>query len=276
MAIAFWRGRRIMEWLLVVAAFVIGVPAAAWLAQDRLIFFPQPISGAAPLPPQTRSLDLVAGDGTRLAGFFVPAPTSPAPALIYFGGNAEEISWTLADRRWPLLWSRAALNYRGYGASEGKPGERELVADAVSLFDAIAARDDVDPRRVVVVGRSLGSGVAVQLAAVRPVAATVLISPFDSLVAVGRMHYPWLPVDWLLRHRFDARAAAGRIATPLLAIVGSDDRIIPPARSRALYDAWAGPKRWVEVSGADHNDLGSGPAMWDAIGRFVDDLPAIR
>ena len=261
-----------MEWLLVVAAFVIGVPAAAWLAQDRLIFFPQPISGAAPLPPQTRALDLVAVDGTRLAGYFIPAATTPAPALIYFGGNAEEISWTLSDRRWPAAWSRAALNYRGYGASEGKPGERELVADALALFDAVAARDDVDARQVIVVGRSLGTGVAVQLAAARPLAGIVLISPFDSLAAVGRTHYPWLPVDWLLRHRFDARGAAARVAIPLLAIVGSDDRIIPPARSRALYDAWPGAKRWIDVAGADHNDLGSGPAMWDAIRAFADTI----
>ena len=265
-----------MEWLFIIAAIAFGIPAAAWLAQDRLIFFPQPISGVAPLPQQTRSLDVVADDGTRLAGFFVPAATTPAPALIYFGGNAEEISWTLADRRWPAAWSRAALNYRGYGTSEGKPGERELVADALALFDAIAARDDVDARRVVVVGRSLGTGVAVQLAAARPVAGVVLISPFDSLVAVGRTHYPWLPVDWLLRHRFDARAAGARVAAPLLAIVGSDDRIIPPARSRALYDAWGGPKRWVEVSGADHNDLGGGPPMWDAIGRFLGEMSTLR
>ena len=265
-----------MEWLFVVAAFVIGVPAAAWFAQERLIFFPQPLTGAAPLPARARPLELVVADGTRLSGFFVPGPEHPAPVILFFGGNAEEISWTLADRRWPPAWSIAGLNYRGYGASEGQPGERELVADALALFDAIVARADVDAHRVVVVGRSLGTAVAVEIAAQRPVAGAVLISPYDSLVAIGRMHYPWLPVALLLRHRFDAQTAAAKTRAPLLAIVGGADRIIPPARSRALYDAWPGTKRWVEVPGADHNDLGGTPPMWDAIGAFLRDLPAPR
>src|SRR5262245_48206357 len=267
------RGRTIVEWLLVVAALVIGVPAAAWFAQERLIFFPQPAAGVAHLPARAQPLELVAADGTRLSGFIVPGPTSPAPTLLYFGGNAEEISWTLADRRWQPAWTIVGLNYRGYGASEGKPGEPALVADALPLFDAIAARPDVDAHRIVVVGRSLGTGVAVRVVAERPVAAAVLISPFDSLVAIGRMHYPWLPVGLLLRHRFEVQAAATATHIPLLAIVGAHDNIIPPARSRALFDAWAGPKRWVSVENAGHNDLGATPAMWDAIARFLDALP---
>jgi hypothetical protein len=110
----------------------------------------------------------------------------------------------------------------------------------------------------------------VRIAAERPVAGAVLISPYDSLVAIGRMHYPWLPVGWLLRHRFDAQAAAARTRAPLLAIVAEADGIIPPVRSRALYDAWPGPKRWVEVAHAGHNDLGDTPAMWEAIRAFLD------
>jgi pimeloyl-ACP methyl ester carboxylesterase len=260
-----------MEWLLVVAAIVIGVPALAWFAQERLIFFPQPLAGNAPLPSRTEALVLTASDGTRLAGFFVPAEKRPTPVVLYFGGNAEEISWTLADRRWPDAWSVAGLNYRGYGTSEGRPSERALVGDALALFDAIVTRADVDRDRVVVVGRSLGTGVAVAVAAERPVAGVVLISPYDSLVAVGRAHYPWLPVDWLLRHRFDAQRAAMRTRAPLLAIVGSADNVIPPARSHALYDEWPGPKGWIEVANAGHNDVGDAAAAWDAIRSFLDE-----
>ncbi|MBK6336533.1 MAG: hypothetical protein IPF60_12450 [Betaproteobacteria bacterium] len=91
-------------------------------------------------------------------------------------------------------------------------------------------------------GRSLGTGVAVKLGAARPLAGLILVSPFDSLVALGRTHYPWLPVSALLRHRFDAAAEAPRIAAPLLAIVADRDSIIPNERSQALYDAWAGPE----------------------------------
>ena len=263
-----------MEWLVAFAAIVVGLPAMAWFGQEKLIFFPQPGSGTAHLPAGTETLAVTARDGTRLAGFLVPGGAQPAPALLYFGGNAEEISWSLADRRWPRGWTVAGLNYRGYGASEGKPGERELMDDGLAAFDAIAARPDVDPRRIVVVGRSLGTGVAVHVAASRPVAGAILISPFDSLVAVGRTHYPWLPVGWLLRHRFDSGSLAAKAGVPMLAIVGAADAIIPPARSRALFEAWAGPKTWAVVPGADHNDLGSTPDFWTPIAAFLTGLPA--
>ncbi len=262
-----------MEWLVAFAAILVGLPAAAWFGQERLIFFPQPGSGTSHLPVGTEALQVVAGDGTRLAGFLVPRGTPPAPVLLYFGGNAEEISWSLADGRWPRGWTVAGVNYRGYGTSEGRPGERDLLDDGLAAFDALAARPDVDARRIVVVGRSLGTGVAVHVAASRPVAGAILISPFDSLVEVGRMHYPWLPVDWLLRHRFDSTALAASIQVPMLTIVGAADGIIPPVRSRALFDAWAGPTTWVAVSGADHNDLGRTPAFWAPIATFVEGLP---
>jgi len=263
-----------VEWLVAFAAILIGLPAAAWFGQEKLIFFPQPGTGTSHLPAGTERLEVTARDGARLAGFLVPRGARPAPALLYFGGNAEEISWSLADARWPRGWTVAGVNYRGYGTSEGRPGERELQDDGLRVFDALAARPDVDARRIVVVGRSLGTGVAVHVAAARPVAAAILISPFDSLVAVGRMHYPWLPVDWLLRHRFDSAALAASAGVPMLTIVAAADGIIPPARSRALFDAWAGPKKWVAIPGAGHNDLGSTPAFWEPIATFIEGLPA--
>jgi fermentation-respiration switch protein FrsA (DUF1100 family) len=266
-------GRRTLEWLVAFAAILVGLPAAAWFGQDRLIFFPQPGSGTSRLPAGTERLEVVARDGTRLAGFLVPRGARPAPALLYFGGNAEEISWTLADDRWPRGWTVAGVNYRGYGTSEGRPGERELLDDGLAAYDALAGRPDVDAHRIVVVGRSLGTGVAVHVAAARPVAGAILISPFDSLVAVGRMHYPWLPVDWLLRHRFDSAALAPSVGVPMLTIVGAADGIIPPVRSRALFDAWAGPGTWAAIPGADHNDLGSTPDFWAPIATFVEGLP---
>ena len=134
----------------------------------------------------------------------------PAPTLIYFGGNAEEVSCTLADPRWPRAWSIVALNYRGYGASEGAPGERALTADALAIYDAVAARDGIDRNRIVAFGRSLGTAIAARVAAERPVAGVVLVSPYDSLAAIGSHHYPWLPVSLLLRHRFDALADAAQ------------------------------------------------------------------
>jgi pimeloyl-ACP methyl ester carboxylesterase len=257
--------------LLVVAAVVIGIPAAAWWAQERLIFFPQPIGSTRHLPATAVPLEIVGGGDVRLRGWIVPAREPAAPTVVYFGGNAEEISWTLADSRWPSEWTRVALNYRGYGASEGEPGEAALVADARTLFDALARRPDVDPARIVAFGRSLGSGVAVALASTRPVAGVVLVSPHDSLAAVGRMHYPMLPVSLLLRHRFDSLALAEAMRAPLLTIVASRDRIIPPERSRVLFERWGGPKRWVALDGADHNDVSAHDAYWRSIGAFLDE-----
>ncbi len=258
-----------MEWLILVAAIAIGVPAAAWLMQDSLIFFRQPAGSTAHLPAHATALTVTAADGTRLRGWIAAGSAVPAPAIIYFGGNAEEVSFTFADPRWPREWTLVALNYRGYGASEGAPGERELAADALSIYDAVAARDDIDRNRIVVFGRSLGTALAAHVAAQRPVAGAVLVSPFDSLVAIGRHHYPLLPVSLLLRHRFEARADAVRSGAPMHAIVAGRDTIIPVERSRALYDAWAGPKSWQVVPDNDHNSLGATPDFWNGVVRFL-------
>ena len=228
-----------MEWLLVIAAIAIGVPAAAWLMQDGMIFFPQPVVSTAHLPPHAKPFSVTAADGTRLHGWIAQGSAVPAPTVIYFGGNAEEVSFTIADPRWPREWSIVAINYRGYGASEGVPGERALAADALSIYDAVAAREGIDRNRIVTFGRSLGTALAAHVAAERPVAGAVLVSPYDSLAAIGNHHYPWLPVSLLLRHRFDARADAARIHAPMLTVVADRDTIIPVERSRALYDAWA-------------------------------------
>lgn len=258
----------IMTWLVIALGLAAVVPVTAWWMQDRLVFYPQPLA-LTPLPADAQTLEVASMDGTRLRGWIRIAASTPAPAIVYFGGNAEEVSATLAEERWPHGWSVAALNYRGYGASEGVPSEAALRADAASLYDALAQRHDIDARRIVVFGRSLGSGVAVALAAERPAAAVVLASPYDSLVEVGRTHYPWLPVSLALRHRFEASALAPSIRTPLLAIVSERDFVVPLERSRALFDAWAGEKRWEMVPGTDHNTLSAPDAFWVALERFL-------
>ncbi len=263
----------VVGWIVLGAVIVLGVPGAMYLLQDSLLFLPQPYVGAPPAARAGRAVEDLAyeaPDGVRLRGWLVhrAAPAGRAPLVVYYGGNAEEVSWQ-ATEPWPPDWTLALVNYRGYGASEGKPSERDFYADALAVIDALALRPDVDPERIVLVGRSLGTGVATHVAAHRPVAGVVLISPYDSMIEVGRRHYPWLPVGLLLRHPFDARSAAPEIRAPLLAIAGSRDFIIPTVHSRRLFDAWGGPKVWVELPGADHNDLGSWPAFWKAIDAFL-------
>jgi pimeloyl-ACP methyl ester carboxylesterase len=266
----------VVGWIVIGAVVVFGLPAAMYFLQDSLLFLPQPYVGTTPAARAGRTVeDLTyeASGGVRLRGWLVhaSAPAGRAPLAVYFGGNAEEVSWQAAEP-WPAEWSLALVNYRGYGRSEGQPSERDLCADALAIVDALARRPDVDPARIVLVGRSLGAGVATHVAAHRPVAGVVLVSPYDSMTEVGKRHYPWLPVGLLLKHPFDAHSAAPAIGAPLLAIVGGRDTIIPVAHSQRLFDAWGGPKRWVELPGADHNDLGAWPGFWTAIDAFLRDV----
>src|SRR5215831_6056476 len=133
--------RTVMEWLVVAVVLALGLPAAAWLLQERMIFLPQPGAATAPLPAHAVPLAITVSDNTVLRGWIAHGTEVPAPTVLYFGGNAEEVSWTLADARWPREWTIVAVNYRGYGASDGKPGERELKADGLAIYDAIAATD---------------------------------------------------------------------------------------------------------------------------------------
>src|SRR5258705_4730595 len=175
--------------LKVVATVVIGVPLLVFLLQERLIFMPQPLSEAAIADIQTRfpkgkSVFAQAADGIRVHAWHLPGPPN-APLVLYFGGNAEDVSWMLGVARVVPKASWLLVDYRGYGASEGSPSEEALAADALLWYDKFAPQ----AKKIYVFGRSLGSGVAVRLAADRKVDAAILVTPFDSMVAVGRRHY---------------------------------------------------------------------------------------
>ncbi|HQY47797.1 MAG TPA: CocE/NonD family hydrolase [Usitatibacteraceae bacterium] len=253
-----------------------GMAAFLWAAQDGMLFFPQPVRGPATAPPgwALEPVALAAADGTPLAGVLALPPgaaTVRHPAVMYFGGNAEEV--TASAREAGRRYGRRAVllvNYRGYGDSGGKPGEAALVADALALHDWLSRHPRVDAARIAVHGRSLGSAVAVQLAAARPVRCAVLTSPFESLAAVGRAHYPWLPVGMLLRHRFDSAAAAARVRIPALVIHAGADTIIPPAHSDRLAQAWGGPVERLALEAFGHNDLDLDPRVDPAIAAFLD------
>ena len=257
-------------------AVFIGLCAVLYLLQERLIFLRTPLLDgdrqAVARLPDTEEMVIAADDGTRLHGWLRhPAAAARTGGLVlYFGGNAEEVSGQMHDAAALAPWSFAAFNYRGYGLSEGRPSEASLVADAQVVYDRLAALDGIDPGRIVVFGRSLGTGVAVQLAASRPVHAVVLVSPFDSLRSIAGSHYPFVPVSLLLRHPFDSLARAPAIEAPVLVVAGEADRLVPPDLSRRLHDAWAGPRQWVGMAGAGHHDLHLQPDYWTAIHGFLD------
>src|SRR5688500_17009018 len=234
-----------------------------FLLQEQLIFHPRPGPAAV---PGADSIFIEGADGTRLHAWHVKAAPG-APLVLYFGGNAEEVSWVAAEarRRTPqIAW--LLVDYRGYGSSEGAPSEKALVADALAWYEQAAKSS----KSIYLFGRSLGSGVAVQLAAARPVDGVILVAPYDSMVALGRHHYPFLPVSWMLKHRFDSVQRAPQISAPLLCLVAERDEIIPLVHSKRLYEAWKGPKRWVELLGAGHNSTDGAPQFWSAIRSFLD------
>jgi dipeptidyl aminopeptidase/acylaminoacyl peptidase len=265
---------------LVVPAFI-AASALAWLFQDGLIFIPQPRSEQAlravlARHPTAEEIRLPTEDGETLHGWFLRAAGRPAgtrgPLLIYYGGNAEEVSGHLDEAARYQGYSMLLLNYRGYGGSSGKPGEAALYADALRVFDHAISRSDVDAQQMVIMGRSLGTAMAVHVAARRNVRAVLLVSPYDSMVDVGSHHHPYLPVSLLLRHRFEAITDAPRIKVPLLALVAPGDDIVPVKSSRRLVEAWGGPYRLAEIGGATHNLFGATPGYWQAIAVFLAEL----
>ncbi len=254
----------LLKWLVLAAMLIV---AAAWVFQDHMIFFPPP-AGPEPriaAPARLEEIVLRTSDGYALRGWLAHRGRG---LIIYFGGNAEETSWLVSESDRFGDWSVLAVNYRGYGHSEGTPGERALFADALLIHDYARSRPHWD--RIILMGRSLGSAVAVHVAAQRTVSALVLVTPFDSLAEVGAGHYPFLPVRWLLRHRFDAVSLAPSIKVPALVVAAAADRIVPPKHARRLFQALGGPRQWVAVPGADHNDIDAHEAYWTVIGGFLE------
>lgn len=249
----------------VVLIFAISFTLVMYLAQDSLIFHPQPLSERQRAAIAGRGVAesiFLEGKETRLHAWHVKGE----PLIIYFGGNAEEVSWMLqeaAGRASGVGW--LLVDYRGYGSSSGSPSEKALVEDALRWYDHMSPQH----KNIYAFGRSLGSGVAVQLAAQRPIAGVILVAPFDSLVEVGRRYYPFLPVSWMLKHRFDSVALAPAIKSPLLCIVAAEDEIIPPGHSKRLYDAWGGEKRWVGLEGFGHNSIDAAAGYWPSIRKFL-------
>jgi uncharacterized protein len=243
------------------AAISYGVLCALlYLAQDRLMYLATPEVDR----PSARSLRLKSGPATLKLWELHPDQRA---ALIYFGGNAEDVGANIADFD-SAFADRAVylVNYRGYGGSSGRPSEAALITDAQAVFDWLTLRH----HRIAVIGRSLGSGVAVALAASRPVERLALVTPFDSISNVAADHFFWMPVRRLLRDRYDSLARIARVRAPLLIVVAEHDEVVRRARSDALISALPAARRHtVLIQGATHNDIGDFPAYRRSLADFM-------
>jgi len=253
-------------------AVAVGLPLLVYLAQDALIFYRQPIAEGRRADIVQRhaavaDVWLTAADGTRVHAWHLKAGP---PLVLYFGGNAEEVSWMIdAARADAPGVSWLLMDYRGYGQSAGAPSEKALVEDALSLYDHAVKLPGTDPKRIYAFGRSLGSGVAVALAAERPLAGLILATPFDSLAAVAKRYYWYLPVDLMLKHRFDSIVLAPQSRTSLLCLIAERDEVIPAVHAERLFEAWGGTKRKVVLADAGHNTTDAHPMFWPSIREFL-------
>lgn len=259
--------RPVLSFLAVCAAGASALILTVYLAQRSMMYYTMPLD---PESPGARAwADHAVAferDGVTLRGWLLHPDSKTL--LIYYGGNAEELSQSIPDFLAMDDVATLLVNYRGYGLSEGRPNERDLVADAIAIHDQV--RDNHE--QVVLVGRSLGSGIATQVAAARDPDAVILITPFDSMLNVARSLYPFLPVSLLLKDRYDSITLAPHITAPALFLIAADDRVIPYERSRALCDAWGGPTTWIEFPNTGHNSLSSHPdfptALREGVKRF--------
>ncbi|MBC6470582.1 alpha/beta hydrolase [Actinomadura alba] len=260
--------------LLMVLTIMAVLLVVLWAGQRKLIYFPD----GGPLPPPEillpggREVTFRTADGVRLSAWYVPAakaPAASAPVVLVAPGNAGNrgarapLAAALAGRGLAVL----LVDYRGYGGNPGHPGEAGLARDVDAAYRYLTEELGVPPSRLLYFGESLGAAVVTGLALRHPPAGLVLRSPFTDLAAVGRRHYPYLPVGALLKDRFPVAERIGSLRVPTAVVYGTEDSIVVPAESREVARRAAGPVRLVAVRGADHNDrvLLDGPQLIDAV-----------
>jgi uncharacterized protein len=264
-----------------IAYGVFGLLALFWLAvvgylyanQRRMLFQPDRERVA---PSQARLTGVTeevisTPDGERLIAWWSP-PKPGKPTILYFHGNGGN----LAGRAGRLqLFQEAGygglmLADRGYSGSTGEPSETALIADAKLAFDRLVARG-IAAEQIILFGESLGSGLAVQVAANRPARALILDSPYTSIVEIAAARIPWVPVRWLMADPFDSMAHIGKVRAPMLVIHGDRDDIVPYALGKKLFDAAHEPKRLLTLKGAGHvTPLRDVP--WSTVKGFIEGL----
>ncbi|MCE3604138.1 alpha/beta fold hydrolase [Massilia sp. P8910] len=258
----------------IVSVLWVGVTAAIAASQRRLVFNPtikREVDNPRSSGHRTRAIVLRGRDGTKLSGWLMtPQIPGPHPAVVYFGGRSEEVSWVVRDagKLFPGM-AVLAVNYRGYGNSHGEPAEAHMVEDGRLLFDWLAERAHVDPERVAVVGRSLGSGVAVQVALERPVHSLVLITPYDSILAIAKRKFRAVPVEYVLRHRFESVKYASSLRAPTYVLRAAFDDIVPHSHTDLLV-AQLGKLHLDEtVPDSDHMNIPYLEATQERIAAFL-------
>lgn len=253
-----------------------GVLALMYVFQRGLMYFPDR-TRTAPADaglPQAEEVALTSADGESLVAWHVP-PHGAKPVVVYFHGNGGALNLRAERFRWLVGegFGLLALSYRGYGGSTGKPTETGLLLDAAAAYDFAAARYPAG--QIVLWGESLGTGVAVALAAERQIGGLILDAPFTSAADIGAAAYPFAPVRWFIKDAFRSDQRIGRIKVPLLVLHGERDPIVPIVFGEKLFQLANEPKQMVRFPLAAHVDLDDHGAA-DAVKAFLNALPPSR
>lgn len=244
----------------------LSLSASLYIKQRKMLYFPQPLSRSSPhllgMEPFEKTFQR---NGIQLHGWLINPEKEKL--IIYYGGNGEEVSYNFESFRRIEDHAILMMNYRGYGESQGSPSEKRLVGDALALFDEMSRSYST----IILFGRSLGSGVAVQVAGRRAVHSLILVTPFDSVVAVGQKLFPFAPVSLLAKDRYDSIAASRGVKAPALFLLAEMDEIIPIRHGINLADHWEGERQVVTIEGAMHNTIGNYPDYWESILRFLEE-----
>lgn len=226
----------------------------------------------SPPPSPLEEAPLILGDGTRISAWFFSAADARM-GLIFFHGNGENLGTmlhvNLFERLQELQVSFLAVDYPGYGNSQGTPSEKTLLETAQKCVDWM--HQESPDRKIVVCGWSLGAAVAIQTAAANPdrVNGVIALSAWTSLPAVAAEHYPGFLVRWLLDEKYDSISAAQDIKLPVLLIHGIQDRVIPISHGRRLAMGFPTSPRWLEIPQADHSTLLAFDQVWKEIDDFI-------
>ncbi len=244
-----------------------------YIGQRHLMYFPD---HSVPDPatygvPEMTALRVPVGDGVKILAWWHPPADEARPVVIYFHGNADHIgnrgykARILIDAGYGLLLT----SYRYNAGAGGSPSEEALISDGLAAMDFVAAKG-VAPRRIVLYGESLGTGVAVALAARREIGGLILESPFSSVVDVAQRRYWFVLAKWLVRDRYDSMARIGQVKAPILLFHGDADTTIPVHFAAKLFEAAPEPKEGHFLPGGTHTDLydrGAGRLVLDFLGR---------
>jgi fermentation-respiration switch protein FrsA (DUF1100 family) len=247
----------------------VGIVSVLYVTQRSLMYFPDTshITPAQAGLPQAEEVALRAADGVGSTVWHV-APQNDKPVILYFHGNGGALHYRV--ERFKRLMAEGiglvALEYRGFGGNSGSPTEHGLIADAEAAYAFAAAR--YPAKQIVLWGESLGSGVAVAIAAEKPVGRVILEAPFTSTAAVASIRYWYMPVRLLMKDQFRSDERIGKVTAPLLILHGFQDQTVPYAMGERMFELANQPKHIVKFLDGGHEDLDANGAL-HAVARFL-------